>query len=95
MLVHRARDRSARLADFFVAAPGLGRPPRRARGDGARWRSASATAATTQPFRIGPASVAVPGAVAGLEAAHRALRRACPGASSSFPPASSPAAASS
>ena len=24
MLVHRARDRSTRLADFFVAAPGLG-----------------------------------------------------------------------
>ena len=31
-------------------------------------------ATTTQPFLIGPASCAVPGAVAGLEAAHRALR---------------------
>ena len=27
MLVHRARDRSDRLLDFFVAAPGLGRAP--------------------------------------------------------------------
>ena len=25
MLVHRARDRTTRLLDFFVAAPGLGR----------------------------------------------------------------------
>ena len=32
-------------------------------------------ATTTQPFRIGPASCAVPGAVAGLEAAHRAYGR--------------------
>ena len=31
MLVHRAHDRSRRLLDFFVAAPGQGRP---ARGDG-------------------------------------------------------------
>src|SRR6186997_3582290 len=29
MLVHRARDRTDRLLDFFVAVPGLGaRPPR-------------------------------------------------------------------
>src|SRR4029453_13606083 len=27
MLVHRARDRSDRLLDFFVAAPGLGLEP--------------------------------------------------------------------
>ena len=32
-------------------------------------------ATTTQPFRIGPASCAVPGAVAGLEATHRAYGR--------------------
>ena len=32
-------------------------------------------ATTTQPFLIGPASCAVPGAVAGLEAAHRAYGR--------------------
>src|SRR5580765_5987677 len=59
MLVHRARDRSTRLADFFVAAPGLGRPSHEEPqmdevavgfGDGS----------TTQLFRIGPAACAVP-----------------------------------
>ena len=34
MLVHRARDRTARLADFFVAAPGLGLTRRRGGRDG-------------------------------------------------------------
>ena len=34
MLVHRARDRSTRLADFFVAAPGLGLTRRRGGRDG-------------------------------------------------------------
>ena len=34
MLVHRARDRTARLADFFVSAPGLGLKHTRRRGDG-------------------------------------------------------------
>jgi gamma-glutamyltranspeptidase / glutathione hydrolase len=29
MLVHRARDGSTRLADFFVTSPGLGRAPRK------------------------------------------------------------------
>src|SRR5690242_6117491 len=74
MLVHRARDRSTRLADFFVAAPSLGLPPHEephmaevgvSYGDGP----------TKQIFRIGPASCAVPGAVAGLEAVHRAYGR--------------------
>ena len=74
MLVHRARDGATRLADFFVAAPGLGRAPHEdspmaevdlAFGDGS----------ASQIFRIGPASCAVPGAVAGLEAAHRAYGR--------------------
>src|SRR5580765_1547545 len=65
MLVHRARDRSDRLLDFFVATPGLGSrvPSSRAEltaididfdGD------------TTQVFRIGAGSCAVPGATAGL-----------------------------
>src|SRR4051812_48476847 len=71
MLVHRARDRSDRLLDFFVATPGLGArvAPR-----------AEMTAIdivfdgdTTQVFRIGAGSCAVPGTAAGLEAAHRAF----------------------
>lgn len=70
MLVHRARDRSARLLDFFVAAPGLGR----------RGRAPAAMETVdvdfegefSQVFRIGAASCAVPGTVAGLEVAHRA-----------------------
>ena len=71
MLVHRARDRTDRLLDFFVAAPGLGaRPPARA----PRWTSIDIDfdGDSTQVFRIGAASCAVPGAAAGLEAAHRA-----------------------
>jgi gamma-glutamyltranspeptidase/glutathione hydrolase len=70
MLVHRARDRSTRLADFFVAAPGLGLSRRR----GGRMQMVDVgfgDSATTQPFLIGPASVAVPGQLQGLEAAHR------------------------
>ncbi len=69
LLVHRARDRSDRLIDCFVTVPGLG----------AR-RSAKAEMETvdidfeggesSQVFRIGAASAAVPGAVAGLAAAH-------------------------
>ena len=42
MLVHRARDRSTRLADFFVAAPGLGLDAGARRRDGGRSTSASA-----------------------------------------------------
>jgi gamma-glutamyltranspeptidase/glutathione hydrolase len=70
MLVHRAQDGSRRLLDFFVAAPGQGRP---ARGDG----EMDAVdipfegSVTTQRFLIGHASCAVPGTVAGLAAAHR------------------------
>src|SRR5438105_5433906 len=72
MLVHRARDSSTRLLDFFVAAPGLGRGARR---DAAEMESVDidfAGGETTQVFRIGSASCAVPGAVAGLAEAHRA-----------------------
>ena len=70
MLVHRARDRTARLADFFVSAPGLGLSVPR----GGRMQMIDVEfgdSPTTQPFLIGPASVAVPGLVPGLEAAHR------------------------
>jgi len=74
MLVHRARDRTTRLADFFVASPGLGLKRRRG-GEMQLIDVGFGEATTTQPFRIGPASCAVPGAVRGLEAAHRRFGR--------------------
>ena len=74
MLVHRARDRTARLADFFVRAPGLGLKRPRA-GEMDAIDVLFGDSKTTQPFLIGPATVAVPGMVAGLEAAHRAYGR--------------------
>ncbi|MGZ4383080.1 MAG: gamma-glutamyltransferase family protein [Gaiellaceae bacterium] len=69
LLVHRAHDRSARLMDFFVAVPGLG-GGRRA---DARMELIDVDFgdASSQSFRIGPASCAVPGALAGLALAHR------------------------
>lgn len=70
MLVHRARDRSSRLLDFFVAAPGRGRAPR-ARGEMDAVDIPFEGSETTQRFLIGHASCAVPGTVAGLAAAHR------------------------
>jgi gamma-glutamyltranspeptidase/glutathione hydrolase len=69
MLIHLARDRSTRLLDFFVATPGL--------GAGASPRSEMEaididfSGESTQIFRIGSASCAVPGSVAGLATAHR------------------------
>jgi gamma-glutamyltranspeptidase/glutathione hydrolase len=69
MLVHRARDRSTRLLDFFVATPGLGvRARRRAEMESV---DVDFSGESTQMFHIGSASCAVPGAVAGLAAAHR------------------------
>jgi gamma-glutamyltranspeptidase/glutathione hydrolase len=70
MLVHRARDRSTRVLDFFVSVPGLGLTRRSA----TEMESVDVdfTPESSQVFRIGAASCAVPGAVAGLEAAHRA-----------------------
>jgi gamma-glutamyltranspeptidase/glutathione hydrolase len=69
MLVHRARDGSDRLLDFFVESPGrgLGRheAPEMEEVDVEFDRDAA------QVFRIGAASCAVPGAVIGLETAHR------------------------
>jgi gamma-glutamyltranspeptidase/glutathione hydrolase len=72
MLIHRARDRSTRLLDFFVATPGLGL--KRARGGEMEAVDVGfgGDSETKQVFRIGAAACAVPGAVAGLEAAHRA-----------------------
>ena len=74
MLIHRAHDRTARLADFFVASPGLGLKQPRA-GEMDAIDVLFGDSQTTQPFLIGPATVAVPGMVAGLEAAHRAYGR--------------------
>src|SRR5438132_2802597 len=69
MLVHRARDRSTRLLDFFVSTPGLG-AARRPRAE-MEAVDVDFSGESTQMFRIGSASCAVPGAVAGLAAAHR------------------------
>src|SRR5579862_7484629 len=73
MLVHRAADGVTRLADFFVSAPGLGLG-RHEPGE-MQVVDVGFGETTTQPFRIGPASCAVPGLVAGLEAAHRRYGR--------------------
>jgi gamma-glutamyltranspeptidase / glutathione hydrolase len=70
MLVHRARDRSRRLLDFFVAAPGQGRAARE-EGEMDTVDIPFEGSETTQRFLIGHASCAVPGTVAGLAAAHR------------------------
>ena len=70
MLVHRACDRTERLFDFFVAAPGLG-SVRRPRPE-MESIDIDFDRESSQVFRIGAVSCAVPGATAGLEAAHRA-----------------------
>lgn len=69
LLVHRARDRSDRLLDFFVSVPGRGsrRPPE----PHMESIDIDFDGSTSQVFLIGPGSCAVPGALAGLEAAHR------------------------
>ena len=69
MLVHQARDRSTRLLDHFVTVPGLGLDP----GEVAAMDAVDVafTPESSQAFRIGAASCAVPGAVAGLGEAHR------------------------
>src|ERR671934_1930014 len=73
MLVHRARDRSTRVYDFFVAVPGLGLRA----ADQREMHSVEVdfSGGSTQMFRIGPVSCAVPGAALGLEEAHRAFAR--------------------
>jgi gamma-glutamyltranspeptidase/glutathione hydrolase len=68
MLVHRARDRTSRVIDFFVTTPGLGL--RRA-STGEMEEVDVGFVESSQIFRIGAASCAVPGAPAGLEYAHR------------------------
>src|SRR5438132_5331950 len=71
MLVHRSRDRTDRLLDFFVAVPGLGRA-RLAPGE-MKAIDIDFDRESTQVFRIGAASCAIPGTAAGLEAAHRSF----------------------
>jgi gamma-glutamyltranspeptidase / glutathione hydrolase len=64
MLVHLARDRKTRVLDSYVAVPS---------GAGGEMEAIDVdfSGGSTQIFRIGAASVAVPGALAGLEEAHR------------------------
>ncbi len=74
-LVRPAGSRAPRVADFFVAEPGLGRK----RGRASEMESVDigfgGGGSTTQVFRIGGASCAVPGAAAGLEAVHATYGR--------------------
>src|SRR5918999_749728 len=72
MLVHRSRDRSDRILDFFVTIPGRG-----LRAGGAQMEEVLVPfdRRTLQLFRIGGASCAVPGTVAGLDEAHRLFAR--------------------
>ena len=69
MLVHRASDNSTRVLDHFVTVPGLGLRRR----DFLEMESVAVafTPESSQVFRIGAASCAVPGAIAGLGEAHR------------------------
>src|SRR5215213_2022666 len=59
MLVHRARDRSTRVFDFFVSVPGLGLDQQEL-SDMDRV-DVDFSGGSTQIFHIGAASCAVPG----------------------------------
>ena len=72
LLVHRARDRVDIVLDFFAATPGLGFEGERREMAGV---DISFDGTTTQLFRVGEASCAVPGAIAGLAEAHRLYGR--------------------
>jgi gamma-glutamyltranspeptidase / glutathione hydrolase len=69
LLVHRARDDSVRLLDSFAAIPGED-----LEGPAGEMEEVDVEfdRDTSQVFRIGAASCAVPGTIAGLEVAHRA-----------------------
>jgi gamma-glutamyltranspeptidase/glutathione hydrolase len=71
MLVHRARDGADRLFDFFVAVPGVGKERRR-HAEMEEIDVAFEGGESSQVFRIGAASCAVPGTALGLEAVHAA-----------------------
>jgi gamma-glutamyltranspeptidase / glutathione hydrolase len=69
LLVHRARDRTDRLLDFFVALPGRG-------SDGPVEPHMESVdidfdGSSSQVFLVGAGSCAVPGSVAGLETAYK------------------------
>jgi len=66
MLIHRARDRTTRLLDFFVAVPGGGADPAAMDALDIDFSSGAVV-----PYHIGPASAAVPGVPLGLETAWR------------------------
>jgi gamma-glutamyltranspeptidase / glutathione hydrolase len=69
MLIHRERDHSTRVLDFFTSTPGRGLAARpKAEMDEV---DIDFSGASHQVFKIGPASVAVPGTTLGLETAHR------------------------
>src|SRR2546421_12826443 len=70
MLVHRARDRSTRVFDFFVAVPGLGLGAGGELPDMDRV-DVDFSGGSTQIFHIGAASCAVPGAAVGLATAQK------------------------
>jgi gamma-glutamyltranspeptidase/glutathione hydrolase len=72
MLVHRARDRSTRVFDFFTAIPGLGAEGELAVMDHV---DVDFSGGSTQRFHIGGASCAIPGAPLGLETAHKQFGR--------------------
>src|SRR3954468_17503279 len=71
MLVHRAKDRSTRVHDFFVSVPGLGLAER----DLSEMDRVDVdfSGGSTQVFHIGAASGAVPGAPLGLEETQRSF----------------------
>src|SRR5205814_4515187 len=72
MLVHRARDKSTRVFDFFVAIPGLGDDSDLGEMEHV---DVDFSGGSTQRFHIGAASCGIPGAALGLETAHKAFGR--------------------
>ena len=74
-LVLPAHGRPPRVADFFVATPGLGRRTPAGAEMHAIDVGFGGDSETTQVFRIGGASCAVPGSAAGLSAVHAAYGR--------------------
>ena len=74
-LVVPSDGRPARVADFFVSTPGIGSPAPTEAEMHAIDVAFGGDSETTQVFRIGEASCAVPGAAAGLEAVHRGYGR--------------------